>query len=228
MICLYAVCARRPPALTRRRGTCGEPLSAIACGDVVAVVGDVASAPALDAATLRTHDAVVRRLAGSVDALLPVRFGTLFANAPAAVAAVMERHDALAEALALVSGREQMTLRVFGAAAAARDGAPARSTRAAPTTGAAYMRARQAAERRARRVPEIAWLRPALERFVHAERVERHRTPPLLASVHHLIPRGRAAQYLAAVARASRGARRVRVVATGPSPAWAFGSEDVA
>ncbi|MBI2205210.1 MAG: GvpL/GvpF family gas vesicle protein [Candidatus Rokubacteria bacterium] len=227
-LCLYAVCARRPPALTRRRGTCGEPLSAVACGELVAVVGAVATAPTLDAPTLRAHDAVVRRLAASVDALLPVRFGTMFANAPAVVAAVSERHDTLADALALVAGREQMTLRVFGPAANAGAASRARSTRVAPTTGTGYMRARHAADRRARRVPEIAWLRPALERLVQAERVERHRTPPLLASVHHLIPRGHAAQYLAAVDRASRRGHRVRVVATGPWPPWAFASEDVA
>jgi hypothetical protein len=75
-------------------------------------------------------------------------------------------------------------------------------------------------------VPEIAWLRPALRRLVAAERAERHdAAAPLLASVHHLIPRGEAAAYLSAVAGASSVERPVRVVASGPWPPYAFAPE---
>jgi hypothetical protein len=172
----------------------------------------------------------VRGLTTAVDAMLPVRFGTILPDAAALCAVVAERQTALTEALALVAGREQMTLRVFGAATPARirpsrRRVPAKSGRGA---GARYLESRRAAEDRAHAVPEIDWLRPALARFVRAERTERHERPPLLASVHHLIPRGRAAAYLAAVERALRTRRTVRIVASGPSPAWAFASEEVA
>jgi hypothetical protein len=142
---------------------------------------------------------------------------------------VGERREALTAALALVAGREQMTLRVFGESPGAAP-APRRASRArgAGRAGTRYLRERRAAAERARAVPEIDWLRPALSRFVRAERTERHARPPLLASVHHLIPRGRAGAYLAAVDRALRSSPVVRVIASGPWPAWAFVSEDVA
>ncbi|MBI1734726.1 MAG: GvpL/GvpF family gas vesicle protein [Candidatus Rokubacteria bacterium] len=217
---LYAVCAKRPRALARRRGAVGEPLRAVPAGALVAVVGEVEGPPPLDPPTLRAHDAVVRALAQSVDALLPVRFGTIAADEAQVAAMVAERRDALAGALELVAGREQMTLRVFGTAPERTAPAPARARGGG--AGTRYLTARRAADRRARAVPEIAWLRPALRRFVQAERVERHRTPPLVATVHHLIRRGQAPAYLAVIERAARTARPVRVVASGPAPPWAF------
>jgi hypothetical protein len=218
---LYAVCGARPAALARRRGAVGEPLRVVSAGALVAVVGEVATPPPLDAATLRAHDAAVRALAKSVEALLPVRFGTIAADDAQVIAMLAERRDALADALDLVAGREQMTLRVFGTAKPARAARP----RARAVTGTGYLAARRAAERAARAVPEIAWLRPALSRFVKAERVERHRTPPLVATVHHLVQRGQSRAYLAAVGRASRREPSVRVVAAGPWPPWAFADE---
>jgi hypothetical protein len=204
-------------------------LRAIDCRDLVAIVGEPPLPPVLEPATLRAYEATVRGLATSVDAILPVRFGTVLPDAASVCAVVLERYDALTAALALVAGREQMTLRVFGVPGATPRAMPERR---APTarggTGTRYLAARRAADRRARAVPEIAWLRPAIRKFVRAERAERHVQPPLLASVHHLIPRGRAAAYLAAVERASRTRRRVHIVASGPWPPWAFASEDVA
>ena len=220
---LYAVCAERPRALGRRRGAVGEPLRAVAAGPLVAVVGEVTGAPPLDPATLRAHDATVRALAKSVEALLPVRFGTIAANEAQVAAMVAERGDALADALELVAGREQMTLRVFGEAHERK--APALPRPRSGGAGTRYLTARRAADHQARAVPEIAWLRPALRRFVKAERVERHRTPPLIATVHHLIARGEAPAYLTVIERATRRDRPVRVVASGPWPPWAFTDE---
>jgi hypothetical protein len=223
---LYAVCAAPPPSLGRRRGAAGESLRAVRVGSLVAVVGDVAAPPALDRATLRAHDATVRALARSVSALLPVRFGTMASDESHVAAMVGERRDVLAKALDLVAGREQMTLRVFGDTSPRGSGTRVRTRARGTGAGTGYLAARRAAERAARAVPEIAWLRPALRRFVKAERVERHRTPPLVATVHHLIPRGDARAYVAAVRRAGgRDGRPVRVVAQGPSPPWAFARE---
>jgi hypothetical protein len=220
---VYAVSRERPPALGRRRGAVGERLRAVPAGGLIAVVGEVAAAPRIDAATLRAYDAAVRALSRSVDALLPVRFGTMATDDAHVAAMVAERRDALADALELVAGREQMTLRLFGPGRATNASAVAPPRRGG--AGTRYLAARRAAERRARAVPEMSWLRPALRRFVKAERVDRHRTPPLVATVHHLIPRGKSLAYLRAVERASRTPRAVRVAASGPWPPWAFTDE---
>ena len=71
----------------------------------------------------------------------------------------------------------------------------------------------------------VPGLKPFLDDLagrVAAETVERHATPPLRASVYHLIPRGTAEDYLAAVREASQRHPEVRVVASGPWPPYAF------
>ena len=223
-VCFYAVCAARPRRLARLRGAGGESLRAIAHGGLVAIVGETAKPLELDAPTLRAYERTVRALATAVDAILPVRFGTVMPDAAAVRTVLGERAASLAAALTLVARREQMTLRVFGEPRKPAWPPPASDA----NSGRRYLKARRATLRRARSVPEIAWLRPVLKKYVRAERTERHSRPPLLASVHHLIPRGRAAEYVAAIEQASRTPRRVRVVASGPWPPWAFAAEDVA
>ncbi|MBI2217263.1 MAG: GvpL/GvpF family gas vesicle protein [Candidatus Rokubacteria bacterium] len=227
-----------PPARAPGRGVVAEPVRIARVGRLFAAVGAMPEAPPARPATLRTHDAVVRRLARATGALLPVRFGTLVAGVRELSRALAPRAAELRAALALVEGREQMTLRVFATAGARqrrgraggglgreplRDVAPA--ARLGP--GARYLATRMLAARRARRVPEIAWLRPALRPFVAAERVERYDAPPLVASVHHLIPRGDARAYLAAVASAATGRHDVRVLPSGPCPPYAFAPDTV-
>jgi Gas vesicle synthesis protein GvpL/GvpF len=188
----------------------------------VAAVGEMAERPAVSEATLRAHDAVIRRLADTVDAILPVRFGALLSES-ALTDALAARGRELTEALALVAGREQMTLRLMGEAVPRR--APAAvSDHPELGPGARYLAARRAEWRRAREAPELEPLRPALQPLVRAERVTRHDAPPLLASVYHLIDRGASAAYLSAVERAG-GPTPVRIVVTGPWPPYAFAPE---
>jgi len=208
------------PAPDAGAGLCEEPLRVVRVGDLLVAVGEMAEPPAVSEATLRAHDAVVRRLADAVDAILPVRFGSLLSESSLADV-LRARARELSEALALVAGREQMTLRVLG-------DAPASVARAADAPGdagpgARYLAARRAEWRRAREAPELAPLRPLLDGLVRAERVTRHDAPPLLASVYHLIDRGAAAAYRAAVE--GSGPCDVRVVATGPWPPYAFAPE---
>jgi hypothetical protein len=185
------------------RGALGEPIRALATGRVFALVGAVDEPPALTPDSLRAHEAAVRRLAHSCAALLPVRFG-------AAVEQVeLESREAeLLEALALVRGREQMTLRVYG-----EPSQPQRSS------GTAYLES----IRRARALPEIDPLRSALADLVRAERTEVH-GGSLVASVYHLVDRGRAPDYLRIVSRVSLP---VRIAPSGPWPAWSFAPEAV-
>jgi hypothetical protein len=136
--------------------------------------------------------------------------------------------------LALVRGCEQMTLRVYAggrlprpvAEAASRRSPGADRPRGGP--GSRYL------ERRARAIelPELAPLRDALAGLVRVERAEPaglDEPAPrgdaaggrLVARVYHLVARGRAAAYTAAVAAAAPALPR-RVVVIGPSPAYAF------
>jgi gas vesicle protein GvpL/GvpF len=218
---VYALLAETP------RGDAGaglgaEPLRFVRVDGVLAAVGDMAAAPAVSPAALRAHDAVVRRLAAEVEAILPVRFGTLLEGEGALAEAIVGRAPRLREALALVAGREQMTLRLFGEAARSADEEPAPSDLG---PGTRYLEARRRQSRRDADVPELAPLRPRLASLVRAERAQRHEAPPLLATVYHLIDRGRAATYLAAVAAGASALAPARAVATGPWPPYAFAPE---
>lgn len=208
------------PAPDAGAGLRAEPLRVVRVGDLLAAVGEMTERPTVSEATLRAHDAVVRRLADAVDAILPVRFGSLLTESSLADLLRVRARE-LSEALVLVAGREQMTLRVLGDTPMTDVGGDDAPDDAGP--GARYLAARRAEWRRAREAPELARLRPALARFVRAERVTRHDTPPLLASVYHLIDRGTAAAYRTVVERAEPDA--VRVVATGPWPPYAFAPE---
>src|SRR5262245_36312112 len=210
------------PAPDAGGGLRDEPLRLVRVGDLLAAVGEMTEPPAVSETTLRAHDAVVRRLADGVDAILPVRFGALLSES--SLADVLHaRARELSEALALVAGRQQMTLRVLGEPAAGVAPAPDAAGDADAGPGARYLAARRAEWRRAGEAPELAPLRPALERLIRAERITRHDTPPLLASVYHLIDRGADPAYRAAVECSV--STDVRVVATGPWPPYAFAPE---
>jgi hypothetical protein len=201
-----------------------EPLRALRVGDLVAAVGEMSERPAVSEATLRAHDVVVRRLADAVDAILPVRFGSLLSETTL-TDVLRRRARELGEALALVAGREQMTLRVLGEVSPPETVAPQTSADAAGGLGpgARYLAARHAEWRRGREAPELAAVRPALASLVRVERVVRHDAPPLLASVYHLIDRGQGAAYQTLIERATLAP--IRLVATGPWPPYAFAPE---
>ena len=226
MLYVYALLAEAP-ATAPGRGLAGERLRMLHLEDIVVIAGTVTVSPAPSASALRRHDAVVRRVARGADALLPVRFGTAVAGRAALARVLAGRAPALRRALELVRGREQMTLRLFGTPAPVPSSA-ACDVPAAGGPGARYLAARQAARARRARVPELSPLRPRLAPLVRAERVERHDVAPLLATVYHLVDRGRGAEYLARLDRAARRVQSVRVRASGPWPAYAFAPEPVA
>jgi len=205
VIGLYAIALGAPRDLIGARG---EPLRVFRRGELELVHGE--APPPLSADALRAHEAAVRRIAEGALACLPARFGCCAADETALSQAVEPRQAELADALRLVRGREQMTLRVHGALA---------SQPSAGGPGTRYLEQR----RRAVTLPELDPLRSALAGLVRAERVEGHSEPGLVASVYHLIDRGGAAAYQ----RAVEGIRLdgLRVVASGPWPAWSFAPE---
>ena len=216
---LYAVLGGRP-ASGCGQGVCAEPLRLVAVGELVALVGDVPATPEVTAMTLRAQDAVLRRLAAEVDAVLPARFGTLLEDDAALREALARRRAPLAEALGLVAGCEQMTVRVWGDSAAL---APPPPGSQADGPGTRYLTERRRAHEVAHRVPEIEPLRERLGDLVRAERAERHDRPPLLATVQHLVPRGTGGRYIAAVDDCRTRLDACRISVTGPWLPYAFG-----
>jgi hypothetical protein len=219
---LYALVGA-PPRGDAGRGLRRETLEVLPGPGFQIVAGRMAAAPDPTATTLRRHDAVVRRIAATVDALLPIRFGSAVPDAAAATRMLATRGPELAARLDRVRGREQMTLRVFGVPAATPRARPARAARGADTgPGTRYL----AAQRRRHDpavAPELDPIRPLLGDLVVEERVQRHRTPPLLASVYHLVPRERRAQYRTRVSQAARRLAPLRLTISGPWPPYAFG-----
>jgi hypothetical protein len=177
----------------------------------VFVIAERTHAPEATATTLRAHDRVVRRIAERVNAVLPFRFGSVAEDPKTVVALVGPLQPLVDKALAQVRGCVQFTLRVRGEPARPR----ARAPRGGP--GTRFLTALV----EAKRVPEIAPLTKATRPFVRASRSERHDRPPLLASVYHLVPRGRERAYRAAVER-SLAALEVSVRVAGPFPPYAF------
>jgi len=219
---LYALLSATPSCETGV-GVCAERLRVVAVGGLLALVGDVGEPPEPSAVTLRAQDTVLRRLAAGVDAVLPVRFGTLVADDAALAESLAHRQPQLARALGRVSGCEQMTLRVWGEVIAMAP--PAGEEAGGP--GTRYLAGRRRAHDWAHRVPELEPARRRLGDLVREERVERHDRPPLLATVQHLIPRGAGSRYLDEIDAARDGLRPWRVSVTGPWLAYAF-AEDAA
>ncbi len=211
---LYAVLAEAPTA-PLGQGLAGEPLRLVSCGPLAGVVGAMAAQPAIEAAALRGHDATIRRLAGLVDAILPARFATLAENEAALRALLEPRTATLGDALRLVAGCEQMTLRIFGSALRPPTGATDAPEDAGP--GTRYLTAL-----RATTPAGLESVRAAVAAWARAERIAPHRTPPLLASLYHLVSRGSAAAYLNSLAAAREAIEPLRVEASGPWPPYAF------
>jgi hypothetical protein len=208
------------------RGLSRERLTTLPGRGFHVVVGRMAEAPAAAAAALQGHDAAVRRIAAKVDAILPMRFGSVAPDEDAAGRLFAPRAVELAGRLVHVRGHAQMTLRVYG---------PRRATRARPRAvvggegtglgpGARYLAGRRRLRSPAT-APELDPIRPLLVGLVADERVQRHLTPPLLASVYHLVPRDHGARYRARVARGARQLSPLRVTVSGPWPPYAFGAD---
>jgi hypothetical protein len=218
-------------------GAGGEPLRLVELGPIVLVTGEVAAAPELSEEALRAHDAAARALHAQFPAFLPARFGSCADAEGALREAVQPLAAPLDDALTLVRGREQMTLRLFGAL-------PPGAAMAAPSLpagggpGARYLARLAREQAHLREVPELDPLRPLLRPFVRAEQVQRAELrapadradlPRLIASVFHLVDRGSAAAYAGALERGLAEARAafsdLRVSLSGPWPAWSFAPE---
>ena len=219
MLYIYAL-LNREPRENPGAGILGEPLRVLACGKLFAVVSAMNEAPPLVEASLRGHEQTMRRLADGVDAILPARFGSVLPDEQALAKLLESREVELREALALVEGREQMTLRVYGEETVPQEIEPAEYEGLGP--GARYLSGKVRARERERLMTELEAVRPALEALIRAERIQRHSTPPLLASVYHLIDRGQSSRYIEVLGARTSADLPVRLTASGPWPPYAF------
>lgn len=215
---VFALVDQRPRG---RAGTgLGGGLSAQPIPGGFAIVERRADLPPVEFGTLKTHDAVVARLAGTVPAILPVRFGTLL-EPEELDETLAERDEEIGEAFDLVRGRVQFTWRRAsrrGSALARPMRAAARRERRRTGEGAAYLRR---VARLARPVPPAAFraARENVGSLVVAERFEPENAT-LRESLYHLVDRRRAERYrvLAGAVVATTSVLRV----TGPFPPFAF------
>lgn len=219
MIYLYALLDETPEA-PLGEGLAGEPLRLVRHGGLLAAVGDRPAPPAPGVHAFSAHDAVVRRLAGMVSAVLPARFGEWFPSEEALADKLAPRAGELSRALDLVRGCVQMTLRVFGEPAPPAASGPEPEGPQGP--GARYLAQRRHEYQQSRSLPEIEPLRELLEPLVRAERTQRHTAAPLLGTAYHLVPRDRTADYLATLEEGRGLLPDHRVQASGPWPPYAF------
>jgi len=221
---VYGIAGTSPPE-DLGSGLAGEPLRLIGNGAVRAVAGEMNEPPRPEPALLAGHDAVVRRLAEALPALLPARFGQWLLDEKAVTEWLAAHGPELSEALSQVAGCVQMTLRVFR-----EPGDPAAPVppeepepEAAGGPGTRYLAQRRREAERQRSLPEIAPLREALRPLLRAERVERPASPGRLhATAYDLIARGADGDYARLVAEAAPSLPGWHVTASGPWPPYAF------
>ena len=63
--------------------------------------------------------------------------------------------------------------------------------------------------------------------FIRAQRIESHGSPPLIASIHHLIDRGQGEAYAAALHAGTADLVQAAVTVSGPWPPYAFVSGEL-
>jgi hypothetical protein len=233
-LCVYALTGSAAGLQPRRgepaprvpvRGLAGERLHLVRESSLAAVVGHLNAAPRPSAENLRRYDRTLGRLAQSVPALLPARFGTCFESPEELRFVLRSRAATLRGALARVRNRAQMTVRILDRGSPPGPlrpstplgdvGGPAAPARG---PGATYLNDRAVASARERQVAGFEPVRDAVAKWLRDERVERHGG---LITVYHLIPRASAEQYRRTLTRAAASAG-FRVVVSGPWPAYAF------
>lgn len=210
-----------PDVIERLQGLEREPLRVVRCGKLALIVGEARAAIQPDAGHLVRYDRILRSLAAATVAILPARFGVLVGDEARLRALVVNRSAEFLEALRLVSGREQMTLRVrFPAGAMENLLSRRRSPQHERVTGARYLSLR-AALLRSPSSPEVRLLETRLSGLVRAERVPQRREPDM-AVLYHLIDRGTARAYLSAIREVARVLPGVHLSPSGPFPPYAF------
>jgi hypothetical protein len=196
----------------------GHRIEFVTCGGLYAAVERIDDRPAVSEAALRTQHDIVAQIARRVDAVLPARFGSMV-DTDELTRLVTRRSDAIRQALDLVRGRDQMTVRLFTSAGPVSD-LKSRSVRAAAMTGTAYLEERRMAASPVL-PPGIAAIAAAVRGLVVAERAEPGQGR-VAATVYHLIERAAIDAYKQALEALQVGRESETISVTGPWPPFAF------
>lgn len=196
----------------------GHRIEFVKTGDVYAAVERVSRPPVVSEEALRMQHAVVAQIAGRVEAVLPARFGA-FVDARELGAVVAERREAILEALALVQGRRQMTVRLLGPESRTRDSAAPIRTRAA--TGTEYLESRREAAAPQPMPAALCAVADAVRSFVFAERVDAGRGR-VTATLYHLVNTNQVEHYKDALAPVHSQIDDLALTVSGPWPPFAF------
>jgi hypothetical protein len=224
MIYVYAITdARSATAPLDMRGLTDAALMTQTIGTVAAIY----SAHDLGQATptpenLWRHEAVVESIMRHADAVLPARFGTVFAN-DRALGDTLTRHaNALAQGLAHVRGCVELGLRVLWQPPP-QSRAPTSST----ASGRAYMLARLDEERHRREIRERAEhianeLHQTLAPLARDSNRRVLPTSDVLMSSAYLISRDAAESFADHARELSKSHPDIRLLCTGPWPPYHF------
>lgn len=179
---------------------------------VHAAIERVDRAPAISEDALRAQHDIVMKIADAVDAILPVRFGALVDTRELETLVSM-RLGTIRDALERVSGRVQMSVRVFASGAVTT---PAVEPVGKSESGAAYLEQRR---REAAGSPEgeAAAIRDAMRRLIADERTQRGQGR-VYWTLYHLVDRSALRQY----ERAISAFASPTVAVSGPWPPFAF------
>jgi hypothetical protein len=193
-------------------------IESVAAGDMFALAERTDRTLPISEGMLREQHDIILKLAERAPAILPARFGSLVTEDELQQIVAL-RAQQLRAAFDLVRGRQQMTVRLVGAAEPVQ---PSARHAAAAATGSG---ARYLAERRTAAgypLPDaVERLARAVRSIVVAEKTEPGRDG-VRAVLYHLIDRGQSAKYCRMLARAGAGVDPFAVKVTGPFPPFAF------
>jgi hypothetical protein len=136
---VYAVLPIKSNVPDDLRGIRDEPLRAIPCGELQAIVGEhEAPEPKVSPERVLAHHDVVARLRQGSQAL-PVQFGTVFSSVSAVQESLEERSEALADTMSRLAGTSEFGISVLWDS---KQAAPNSELNEAPVSGVEYMRQR--------------------------------------------------------------------------------------
>jgi len=194
----------------------GHRIEFVKADAVYAAVERLETAPAVSEAALRAQHDIVARIAAKVDAILPARFGSLV-DTEELERVVALRRQAIRDALDLVRGRAQMTVRLFEAEAAV----PLAHAATAARSGTEYLQARREAAA-GRALPlSVAEITAAVKDIVAAERSEPGQGR-VAATIYHLVDRAAVDQYKKRLAGIPPRPDPQMISVSGPWPPYAF------
>jgi hypothetical protein len=195
----------------------GHRIEFIDVGGLYAVVERVDERPSVSEAALRAQHDIVMRIAERVDAVLPARFGAVL-DQDELEHLVTLRKSTIHEALGLVAGRVQMTLRTFGGEGGIARPRDVTAAKKRPvSSGTAYLQQRRDASAPGAATGPALEAAAAVREFVVSERLHCGQGRVQWA-MYHLIDRRAIEGYKTAVAPFESAALAV----SGPWPPFAF------